>query len=147
MTVRGSNFPPAKATKTVFFSPLRSTAESGTSSADGATSGCQFHRGKHARLEEIARIVKLHPHPRRARLLVHGRINVGDAPAELAVRQVGEAHRRLLAELDEGQVLLVNLRLHPDDAQVGQPVELHAGIDHLALDDHLLDHEAVARAR
>ena len=37
-TVRGSNFPPGSATNTVFFSPLRSTAESGTSNAEGSSS-------------------------------------------------------------------------------------------------------------
>ena len=107
--------------------------------------GGQLHRGEHARLEEIAGVVELHPHLGRARLLIHGRIDIGDAPAELAVRQIGEADGGLLPEPDKRQVLLVNLRLHPDRAQVGQPVELHPRLHHLALHDHLLDDNAIAR--
>ena len=38
VTVRGSNFPPSSAMKTVFFSPLRRTAISGTNNTEGSNS-------------------------------------------------------------------------------------------------------------
>ena len=71
--------------------------------------GLQLHRGKHSRLEEITRVVKLHSHTRRAGLLIHGWINISDSPAKFAVRQVGETDHRFLSEPDKFQVLFVNL--------------------------------------
>ena len=105
----------------------------------------QLDRGKHSGLEEITRVVKFHAHTGRAGLLIHGRINISDPPAEFAVRQVGQADHRFLSEPDKFQVLFVNLRLHPYDRQVGQPVELHTGLHHLAFDNHLLHYDSVAR--
>ncbi len=87
--------------------------------------------------------MKLHPHFRRARFFVHVRIDVGDASAKLAIGQIIEFHRRLLAELEVSQILFVNLRLHPDQSHIGQPVDLHARVHHLAFHNHFLDHEPV----
>ena len=90
---------------------------SGTSSAEGSSSRGDLDGGEHARLEEIAGIVKFHPHSGRAGFFVHVGIDVGDAPAKLAVGQIGKRDRRFLAEFEIGQVLLVNLRLHPDQCR------------------------------
>ena len=90
--------------------------------------------------------MELHPHPRRPGLFVNVGIYVGHPPAELPARQIGQRHRRLLAQLHERQVLLVNLRLDPDQPQVGQPVGPHPRFHHLPLYHRLLDHKAVLRS-
>ena len=41
-----------------------------------------------------------------------------------------------------GQILLVNLGIDPHDADVRQPVQFHARIHHLALNDVLFDHKS-----
>ena len=107
--------------------------------------GGELHGSEHAGLQKIARVVEFHPHLSRARLIIHGWVDIGDTPAELAVRQIGKTHGGFLTEPDKREVLLVNLRLHPDCSQVSQPVELHSGIDHLAIHHHLLDDDAIAR--
>lgn len=43
------------------------------------------------------------------------------------------------------EILLIDLRLHPHNGQVGQPIKFHPGLNHLSLDRHFLDHDPVAR--
>jgi len=64
----------------------------------GLQFGFHLGGGEHPGLEEIAGIMKFHPHPCGARLFIHVRINVGDATAELAIGQIIQCDRCFLPE-------------------------------------------------
>ena len=89
--------------------------------------------------------MKLHPNARRPGLFIHAGINIGHTPPKLSVRQIGKGYFRFLSQFHVGEILLVILRLHPDQREICQSVEFHAGIDHLAINGHLFHHHAGTR--
>src|SRR5262249_46166879 len=81
----------------------------------GLQLGAELNRSEHSRFQEESGIVKLHPHFCRPRFLVDRWIDVSDPALKLPVRQIRQTDFGFLSDLQQGQILLVNLRLHPND--------------------------------
>jgi hypothetical protein len=47
--------------------------------------------------------------------------------------------------LQQREILFVNLRLHPDNAEIGKPVQFHSRLDHLTAHSHFLDNDSLDR--
>src|SRR5436190_14279914 len=100
-------------------------------------------RGKHSRFEKIAWIMKLHSDLGGAGLLVDVRIDISHSATELPVWQVRQADGHLLAQPDVSQVLFINLRLNPNQAQIGQTISFRSRVNHLSLNHHFLHDEPI----
>ncbi len=102
-------------------------------------------RGEHAGLEAQVGVRELEAHGQRARFLVEGRIDVGDAALDEIAPLIRELHLRGLSHLDPRRVVLVDLGLHPHLREIADGVEVLAGRDAGAFDDVLVEHEARTR--
>jgi hypothetical protein len=74
-------------------------------------------------------------------------VNVGHSAEEFAARQRVDAGDRFLPEPDERHVLLVDLRLEPNEGQIGEPVKVHSRLEHHPFHSRLLDHDPVGRRK
>ena len=90
--------------------------------------------------------MKFHPDFCGPGLVINTWINVSHASAELAFRHIRKADDRFLAESDEREILFVDLRLDPDNREIGQSIKLHPGIHHLPDHYHFFDHHPVDRS-
>src|SRR2546428_4743339 len=90
----------------------------------------------------LAGVRELEPHLRGAGLRVDGGVDVGEACGPLFRRIVRQGDAGLLPDLDERQLVLVDVRVHPDRGEIGDLVERHSRLGPVALEGHLLDHDA-----
>ena len=102
----------------------------------------QVDVGEHVGLQLQAFVPELDPDLDGPGLLLDGRVDVRDCAAPLLSGQVGHAELALHPDPDEGQVGLVDVRQHPDVAQVGDVEERVGGGHPHAVEGQLLDHVA-----
>ena len=99
----------------------------------------QLDVGVHVRLQPPPGVVELDAHAAGARGVVEIGVDEGDAPVQLLARQIGQRHRRFVADVHQRQLRLVELRLHPDAIEAGDAEQPGARLDGGAFDDVLLD--------
>jgi len=103
----------------------------------------QFHLGEHSGFQKQAGIVELHADLGSPGLGIKRGIHVCHATKKLLARKRVDAGNGFLPELDERHVLLVNLRLEPNDGEIGEAVEIHARLEHHTFHCRLLDYNPV----
>ena len=97
----------------------------------------------HLRPKHLVRGVRqLKSDARGAALRVEARRDVAHPRGEDRVGIVREGDLRFLTNMHEGELVLVDVPVDPDRREVGDLVEGHPWLDGVALEGHLLDHDA-----
>ena len=98
--------------------------------------------GKHAGLEEPARVGQLHPHRHGAGFSLQRRVNIGHSARESFVGIGIDAHGSCGAIFDLGDVLLEDIGNHPHRRQVSNLVQRLTRHETHALHRFFLHHDA-----